>query len=243
MQNIFLDEIYTHENHKTAEGCKRFFKTQKGEYAYGDMFLGVPAPILRKIAKKYYNTLSLKDLNNALKNKYHELRACALMVLILQYQKSREVRKRKQIFELYLANTDYINNWDLVDISAANIVGNYLFNDNQENSQQILYKLANTEHLWSQRIAIVATHYFIKQKQYDITFELSKKFFTHQHDLMHKAVGWMLREIGKQDISALRSYLNKYSECMPRTTLRYAIEKFDKEERKKFLSVKYKNLS
>ena len=243
MLNEFLDDIYKHQNPKIAEGCKRFFKTKEGEYSYHDLFLGVPAPILRKIAKNHFKNLTLKDFNISIQDKYHEIRACTLMVLILQYQKCRDAQKRKQMFEMYIANTDYINNWDLVDISAANIVGNYLYNYNRKNSQQILYKLANTEHLWSQRIAIVATHYFIKQKQYDLTFELSKKFFTHQHDLMHKAVGWMLREVGKQDKLVLKSFLEKYSESIPRNTLRYAIEKFNDTERKNFLHMRNKSLS
>lgn len=243
MLNKFLVDICEHQSPKIAEGCKRFFKTKEGEYSYHDLFLGVPAPILRKIAKNYFKNLTLKDLNITIQDKYHEVRACSLMVLILQYQKKEDEKTRKNIFDFYLSNTNHINNWDLVDISAANIVGNYLYKYNQKNSQQILYKLANTEHLWSQRIAIVATHYFIKQKQYDLTFELSKKFFTHQHDLIQKAVGWMLREVGKQDKLVLKSFLEKYSESMPRSTLRYALEKFNNTERKYFLHVRNKSLS
>lgn len=243
MQNRFLDDIYKHQNEQIAEGCKRFFKTQKGEYSHHDIFLGVPAPILRKIAKTYFKNLTLKDLNAIIKNKHHEIRACAIMVLILQYQKTNNPNIRKEIRDFYLSNTKHINNWDLVDISASNIIGHYLYNYNHKNSQQILQKLADTEHLWSQRIAIVSTHYFIKQNQYDITLRLSEKFFDHKHDLMHKAVGWMLREIGKRDKKVLTDFLNKNISNIPRITLRYAIEKFDKTEKEVFISKRNKTLS
>ena len=243
MLSNFLDDIYKRQNSKIAEGCKRFFRTQKGEYSYHDVFLGVPAPVLRKIAKNYFKTLTLQDLNNAIQNKYHEVRSCTLMVLILQYQHTNNTETKKQIFDFYLSNINYINNWDLVDISASNIIGNYLFHHNQKSSQEIIQKLANTEHLWSQRIAIVSTHYFIKQKQYNITLNLSEKFCRHKHDLIHKATGWMLREIGKQDKKVLVEFLNKNIKIMPRITLSYAIEKFDKKEKENFISIRNKTLS
>jgi len=235
MKNKFLNDILKHKNPQIAENSKRFFKTQKGEYSEHDIFLGVQAPLLRKIAKIYFKELNIEDFSILITNKYHEVRACALMALILKYKKANNEQSRRQIFQFYMANTKYINNWDLVDISASNIIGHYLFNYNKTNSQQVLLSLANQESLWAQRIAIVATHYFIKQNKYDTTLALSKKLLNHKHDLMHKAIGWMLREVGKQNKDILVNLLETNINIMPRTTLRYAIEKFNENERKTFL--------
>lgn len=242
MKKIFIDEILSHKNSEIAAGAKRFFKIEEGEYGHGDIFLGVPAKILRQISKKYYTEISLGDVAIALQSKYHEVRACSLMMLILQYKKTRDVILKKEIFDLYLANTDYINNWDLVDISACNIVGDYLFNFGYESALEILQELAFSGYLWKQRIAIVSTHYFIKKKDFGLTIKLAKLFLNHNHDLIQKAVGWMLREVGKQDLTMLLSFLEESAKYMPRTMLRYSIEKLDEKQRKSFLSVRKEKL-
>lgn len=245
MKYSFVAEIKKHENRGIALGSKRFFKTEKGSYGYGDLFLGVKSGILRKIAKTYFNRLTFDDIKFLLVSEYHEIRLCTLMVLVLKYKKTllSDVQNKRQIFYLYLDNADYINNWDLVDISAAHIVGDFLFNYEIECAEDILLGLANTNHLWKQRISIVSTHYFIKQKHIDLTLKLALKFLSHKHDLIHKSVGWMLREVGKIDEVSLMKFLTENAKYMPRTMLRYAIEKFDENKRKLFLAVKYQPLS
>lgn len=207
-----------------------FFKTGKGQYGEGDKFLGVVVPDTRKIAKANLK-LPFLELKKLLKNPYHECRLCALLILVEKFKKANE-KERKELFDFYLSQTKYINNWDLVDLSCRFIVGEYLL-DKQDRS--ILYQLAERDWLWDQRIAVVSTYTFIKNKQYDDILALSEKLLTHQHDLMHKAIGWMLREMGKMDINSLYAFLDKYYRVMPRTMLRYAIEKLTKEEREHYM--------
>ncbi len=206
-----------------------YFKTGKGEYSEHDVFLGIRVPILRKFVKRN-NEISISECIKLLKSRYHEERLSALFLLIYHFEKGNG-KDRTAIYELYLANTKHINNWDLVDSSAYKIVGVYLF----DRSRKPLYRLARSKNLWERRIAIIATFYFIKHKQFVDTLALSKLLLKDEEDLMHKAVGWMLREVGKHNIQAEKKFLKTHYKNMPRTMLRYAIEKFPEYERKQYL--------
>ena len=214
---------------KQAKILSRFFKTSKGEYGEGDVFLGVIVPEQRKVAKKYLN-LSLKDLQELLSSKIHEYRLTSLFILIDKYRKSDE-KSKKEIVDFYLKNTKNINNWDLIDLSSGKILGNYLLNKNKS----ILYKLAKSKSLWERRISIMATSEFIRNNKFEDTLKISEILLKDKHDLIHKAVGWMLREIGKRDLSVEEKFLKKHLKKMPRTMLRYAIEKFDEKKRRYYL--------
>ena len=211
-----------------AEHSLRFFKTGKGEYGEGDKFLGIRVPVLRKHAKQF-SELSLIEIQKLLKSIYHEERLCALFLLVQKYEKSKH--EKSVIYRLYLDNTQCINNWDLVDSSAHKIVGVHLLDKNKSP----LYKLAKSKDLWERRIAIISTLHFIKNQKFEDALEISKQLLNDKEDLIHKAVGWMLREIGKQAPVVERSFLHNRYRKMPRTMLRYAIEKFPDAERKKYL--------
>lgn len=203
-----------------------FFKTGKGQYGEGDRFLGVVVPNTRKVAKAYAKEATRKDIAALISSPYHEIRLCALLILIQKFIKA-EVDERKEIYDFYLKHTESINNWDLVDLSAPYIIGAYLL----DKPRNVLYKLADSELLWNNRIAIVATQTFIRNNDLDDTFALSLKLMSHPHDLIHKAVGWMLREAGKRNRHRLLTFVDEHRGEMPRTMLRYAIEKFSPEER------------
>lgn len=210
----------------------RFFKTGVGEYGYGDEFLGVMVPQVRVIVKEVWKDISLEEIETLLHSPYHETRLTALLLLVKIYEaKEASNDIKEKVFEIYTSNTDYINNWDLVDLSAPNIVGQHLLNKDCS----LLYEFAQSNHLWKQRIAVVATLTFIRKGEFTHTYSLAKLFMDTKHDLMKKAVGWMLREAGKRDVTRLRNFLNEYKNVMPRTMLRYAIEKFSSEERKEFM--------
>ncbi|HPH98978.1 MAG TPA: DNA alkylation repair protein [Chitinophagaceae bacterium] len=218
-------------NPTKAVGVARFFKTGKGEYGEGDVFLGIAVPQIRIVAKQCKD-LSLKEIEKLLQSKIHEERLLGLIILVNQFKKADE-DKQKQIFDLYLSNTKYINNWDLVDCSAEYIIGGYLVN----RSKTILKKLAQSTSIWKKRIAIMATFQFIKQKQHEHTFIIAKILLKDDHDLIHKAVGWMLREVGKRISEAIEeTFLQQHYQQMPRTMLRYAIERFEEKKRKKYLN-------
>lgn len=230
--NNLKKEIKKAAKPKQAKILQRFFKTGKGEYGEGDIFLGIKVPIQRKIAKKY-NNLSLVDLKKLINSKIHEHRLIALFVLIDQYKRG-DKQKEKKIFNFYLKNIKYINNWDLVDLSAPNIVGCFLL----DKERDVLYRLAKSKNLWQRRIAIVSTFTFIRNQQFNDTLEISRILLSDKYDLIHKAVGWMLREVGKRDQKIEEKFLNKYYQKMPRTILRYAIEKFSPMKRRLYLRKK-----
>ena len=207
-----------------AKIMMRFFKTGKGEYGEGDIFLGISVPNQRLIAKEFYQQVSLNDIKNLLNSNIHEYRLTALLILVLKYEKSKDELVRKDIIDFYLAQTSQINNWDLVDTSCYKILGHYCFHQKRE---ELLFELADSEDLWEKRIAIVSMMYFIKQKSFSIVPEIVLKNLHHSHDLMHKANGWMLREMGKMNEEKLIEFLDEYTLQMPRTTLRYALEKID----------------
>lgn len=215
-----------------AKASSWYFKTGKGEYGYGDVFFGVTVPQMRQIAKKYKD-LNLKEIENLLKNKVHECRLTGLLILVQKYEEGDEA-ERSRIAKFYLSHTKYINNWDLVDLSSHSILGHYLLKRNRN----VLYKLARSKNLWERRIAVISTFEFTREGQCEDSFRLAKILLKDEHDLMHKAVGWMLREAGKKCPKTEERFLKKYASFMPRTMLRYAIEKFPGKKRKAYLLIK-----
>ena len=217
---------------EVAETMQWFFKTGKGDYGEGDIFIGLKVPIQRKLASEFKD-LSPDDIEKLLSSTIHEERLISLFILINKYQKADE-KGKKVIFNFYLKNRKGINNWDLVDISAPKIVGRYLL----EKDKCILFKFAVSKNLWERRIAILSTQEFIKNNNYKPTLQLAKMLIKDKQDLIHKAVGWMLREVGKKNITLEENFLRVYYKEMPRTMLRYAIEKFPETKRKKYLQGK-----
>jgi 3-methyladenine DNA glycosylase AlkD len=213
------NDLLTFANKDKTRVLMRYFKTQKGEYGEGDIFLGVTVPLQRKIAKKGL-ALSFAGVEKLLKSKIHEHRFTALEILAMKFEKAKTESEKEKIVALYLKNRNYINNWDLVDTSAPYIIGEHYFSKPKD----FLYSLAKSENIWDRRIAMVATHHFIKNGNFEDTFKLTKIYLNDKHDLIHKATGWMLREVGKRDLDALINYLDAYYLEMPRTMLRYAIE-------------------
>lgn len=224
-------ELRSLENRQKAKSLSRYFKTGKGDYAEGDVFLGLNLPQLRSISKKY-SDLSLSEIALLLKSKIHEERLVSLLILVNLYEKN--IHHRKKIFDFYLNNLEYINNWDLVDLSSYKIVGRFLYGWNKEYFS-ILKSLAKSRNIWERRISIVSTYYFIKNNEFNEALKISKMLLRDEHDLIHKAVGWMLREIGKRNQNVLENFLKKHYKQMPRTMLRYSIEKFSENKRKSYL--------
>lgn len=227
-------ETIKNELNKIADKDKaihlsRFFKTGKGDYGEGDIFIGIRVPDQRKIAKLFSDT-NLSEIDKLLNDPIHEFRLTALLILIEIYKKADE-NEQEKIVELYLNKTSRINNWDLVDLSAPQITGHFFYGRNRDK----LYQLVKSNSLWEQRIAVVSTYYFIKRNDFKEILTFSEMLLEHKHDLIHKATGWMLREAGKMDLSVLRNFLDTYHKVMPRTMLRYSIEKLDETERHKYM--------
>lgn len=219
------------KNPEKAKILSRFFKTGKGEYGEGDIFWGITVPEIRIIAKKY-KELTLEDSQKLLQSEVHEHRLTALLILTYKFPKAAS-EEQKQIVDLYLKNTKYINNWDLIDLSAPKIIGAYLLENSKE--RKILYTLAKSTNLWKKRIAILSTYTLLKQNRFEETLKISEILLQDKHDLIHKGVGWMLREMGKMSQKTEEDFLNKHYKEMPRTMLRYAIEKFSEEKRKFYM--------
>ncbi len=230
---LITKEMRKLANSKIAEHSQRFFKTAKGEYGEGDVFIGIRVPELRKLAKKYIE-LSITDLKKLVKSKIHEERLTGLLILVNKYKSAKVEQEREKLYQLYIRHFKYINNWDLVDVTCPHIIGRHLMDKNRE----ILYVWAKSDHLWTRRIAIITNGWFIRNGDLRDVFKISKILLTDKHDLIHKAVGWMLREAGKKDLKALEAFLKKHYKNMPRTMLRYSIEKFPESKRKKYLSGK-----
>jgi len=208
----------------------RFFKTGPGQYGEGDKFIGVKVPITRKVAREF-DGLSLAEVECLLHSDIHEERLLALVILVGQFEKGDDAIQ-KQIYDLYLTNTAYINNWDLVDLSAPQIVGGYLHN----RSRRPLDRLAKSANLWERRISILATFNFIREGDFNDTLKIAKMLLKDKEDLIHKAVGWMLREVEKREVTVLEAFLDEYCRVMPRTMLRYAIERFPEQKRRAYLN-------
>ena len=223
------EEIRELASKKIAKHSLRFFKTGKGEYGYGDIFLGVRAPEIRSIAKKHID-ISIADMKNLIKSKYHEERFLGLIILVNKYSKSNN-EIRNQLYKIYVSSFKYINSWDLVDVTCSHVIGKHLM----DKDRSILYTWAKSEDLWTKRIAIVSTHFFIRKNDLQDTFKIADILLNDNHDLIHKAVGWMLREAGKRDIKKEEGFLKKHYKTMPRTMLRYSIEKFPEDKRQKYL--------
>ena len=221
--------VKNHSNNEQGIFLQRFFKTGKGEYGEGDIFAGIKVPVSRKIANQFKD-LGFTDLQKIIKSKIHEERLITLFILVAKYKKADE-REKEKIFNFYIKNIRYVNNWDLVDLSAEKIIGAYL----TDKDKRLLFDLVNSNSIWERRIAIMSTFYFIKANQFAATLKISELLLKDKHDLIHKAVGWMLREIGKRDIQAEEIFLQKYYKKMPRTMLRYAIEKFPETKRLDYL--------
>ncbi len=222
-------ELINLGDEQRAAHSQRFFKTGKGEYGEGDIFLGIRVPVLRKLAKKHRD-ITVKESEELLTSKFHEERLLSLLMLVQIFNRGDEPIKR-EVYRLYLENTAFINNWDLVDASAEHIVGAYLF----EKDRQPLYELAVSDLLWDRRISIISTFHFIKRGEFADSLKIAEILLKDEEDLIHKAVGWMLREIGKRDFEAEEEFLKKHYKNMPRTMLRYAIERFPEEKRQDFL--------
>jgi 3-methyladenine DNA glycosylase AlkD len=229
--NEIIEELEKYINNDKINVLTRFFKTGKGEYGEGDKFIGVTVPNQRKVVQKFYKMVSVSDVIDLLHSDIHEYRLTSLLLLVKIFEKSKDNDLKREIYEAYISNTDDINNWDLVDSSAHKIMGPYL--ENRDRS--ILYEFAKKNHLWKQRISIMTTFHFIKNGDFEDALKISKILLNHEHDLIHKAVGWMLREIGNRDYQIEYDFLIKYYNQMPRTMLRYSIEKFDENIRQKFL--------
>lgn len=225
-------ELQKFADKKQAKILQRFFKTGKGEYAEGDSFLGIKVPVTRSLIKNYLN-LPLSEIEILLHSNIHEERLAALLICVSQAKKADDI-KLKSLFDFYISNTKWINNWDLVDLSAEHIVGKYLF----MKDKTLLYTLSESENLWERRISVLSTFYFIKQNYFEISLQIIEKLLKDKHDLIHKACGWMLREIGKRNFEIAFDFLKLHYRYMPRTMLRYAIEKFPEETRQKFLKNK-----
>lgn len=238
-----INELMSLKNDKQQAILTRFFKCGEGEYGYGDKFLGLKVPQTREIVKQAKREVSLDEIQKLLLSEWHEVRLCGFLLLTEEMKTAIPKRKepkylhaerRKQLAYFYLANAKRANNWDLVDLSTEYILGPYLLLPDEKGKsipRDILYQLAESDNLWEQRIAIVTTLSFIRAQQFQDTIELAKKFLNHKHDLIHKATGWALREVGKRDKDLLIDFLEENYMKMPRTMLRYAIEKFPEDER------------
>ncbi|MFN6946635.1 MAG: DNA alkylation repair protein [Cytophagaceae bacterium] len=226
-----IDDLNQHANVDRASVMVRFFKTGKGEYGEGDVFIGVSVPVVKKIAKAYARAVSLSETKKLLQHSIHEIRLAGTFILVFKFEKANNDSEKKEIVDFYLDNIHAFNNWDLIDASAHKILGVYWV----DKSKDTLYALANSGDLWKQRIAIMATFYDIKRGEFKHTLGIAEILLHHPHDLIHKAVGWMLREVGKKNLDVELDFLMKHYRSMPRTMLRYAIEKFDPELRLRFL--------
>jgi len=222
-------DLLKYSDKKKAKIVQRFFKTGPGEYAQGDIFLGITAPMLR-ILSKQYQSLAFNETLQLLKSRIHEERLLSLLIIILKYRKVVLSEKRK-IYKAYLNHSKYVNNWDLVDVSAKHIIGDFLKNKDRTP----LYKLARSDSLWERRIAILSTFHFIENNDFEDTLKIAEILISDPHDLIHKAVGWMLREVGKRDRDSEERFLKRYYTAMPRTMLRYAVERFPETKRQAYL--------
>jgi len=222
-------ELLKNRNKEQAKHLSGFFKTGKGQYGEGDVFLGIKVPVQREIVKKFKDA-ELKEIQELLNDEFHECRLTGLLILVNKYKNSEN---KREIFDFYLKNTKRINNWDLVDLSAPNIVGSFLLDKKKE--RKILYSLVKSKNLWERRIAVLSAFSFLRNNDHEDILKIAEILLKDEHDLIHKAVGWMLREVGKRDKEVEVSFLKKYYQKMPRTMLRYAIEKFNDRERKFFM--------
>lgn len=238
MNSPLYTAILAHADPSQVEGLSRFFKTGKGQYGEGDRFLGIKVPVTREVVKQYWQTTSFDDLETCIRSEYHELRLAALLALVQLFKHAKkDVGLQKQCIDFYLSHTEFINNWDLVDLSCYELLGTWLL----DKDRTLLYDLARDgKTIWEQRIGMVSTMQFLRYGQLDDTYAIADIFLAKSkplHDLLQKAVGWLLREAGKRDEQRLKEWLSERYQAMPRTMLRYAIEKFTEEERQQYLKL------
>jgi 3-methyladenine DNA glycosylase AlkD len=229
-----LKVLISLSNKEKKEFLPRFFKTGKGEYGEGDIFWGITVPNIREVAKRYFKNISLEDVKPLLNNEVHEVRLTGYIILTYKFEKG-DINTKREIYHFYINNLDGCNNWDIVDLSCYKILGEYLYISKE--STDILYDFARSKNMWKQRISIVSTFSFIKKNEFKHTLEISKILLKSKEDLIQKAIGWMLREVGKRDIGVLREFLNTNIKDISRTSLRYAIERMDEKERKVYLKM------
>ncbi|MFZ2390390.1 MAG: DNA alkylation repair protein [Minisyncoccales bacterium] len=229
MIDKIIKELKSKKNLVDAGILSWFFKTGKGQYGEGDVFWGIRVPVIREIVKKFKEA-SLEDIQELLDSKVHEHRLTGLLILVEKY---KQEENKKEIYNFYLKNTKNINNWDLVDLTAPNIIGNFLLENKKE--RKILYSLVKSKNLWERRISILSTFTLLRNKEYEDVLKISEILLNDKHDLIHKAVGWMLRELGKRDKAIEIEFLEKYCKVMPRTMLRYSLEKFEAKEKEKYM--------
>lgn len=227
-------ELLVLKNSEKAKILQGFFKTGKWTYGEWDIFLWITVPQQRQIVKKYFKEVDLDEIQKLLKSKYHEFRMVWLLCLVYKYENFKIEKNQKEIFNFYINNLKYVNSWDLVDLTCPKIVGDYLLDKNKD----MLYYFAKDKNMWIQRISIVSTMTFIKKWLFEDTIKIAEILLNHKHDLIHKAVWWMLREVGKKDLEILETFLDKHYNKMPRTMLRYSTEKFDEKKRKYYLMKK-----
>ncbi|MEK7651829.1 MAG: DNA alkylation repair protein [Patescibacteria group bacterium] len=223
-------ELKKKANPAKAKILQGFFKTKPGEYGAGDIFLGITVPEIRKIAN-HFSKLSLLDIQKLLSSKIHEYRLIALEILVIQYERTDDLQTKKKIVQAYIKNRKSINNWDLVDLSAPYILGDWF----REKNKALLYRWAGSKNIWEKRIAIITTFEFIKHGQFTDTLKISKLLLNDKHDLIQKAVGWMLREVGKKSLKTEKEFLDIHYKRMPRTMLRYAIERMSKKDKAHYM--------
>ena len=233
--NVLLEEMLSHADPSQVAGLSRFFKTGPGQYGEGDKFLGIKVPVTREVVKACWSRTGFPELEECITSEYHEVRLAALLALVQIFTKAGKTKQgitRQQCVDFYLSHTAYINNWDLVDLSCYPLLGVWLL----DKGRSLLYDLARDgKTIWEQRIGIVSTMTFIRHGELDDTFAIADILLHHPHDLIHKAVGWLLREAGKRDNPALEAFLSTRAASMPRTMLRYAVEKFPEQERRNLL--------
>jgi 3-methyladenine DNA glycosylase AlkD len=234
--NALYESILSKQDPSQVEGLSRFFKTGKGQYGEGDQFLGIKVPVTREVVKQCWQQTSLDDLETCIRSEYHEMRLAALLTLVQIFKHAKkDIALQQQCIDFYLTHTEFINNWDLVDLSCYELLGTWLL----DKDRTLLYDLArNGKTIWEQRIGMVSTMQFLRHGQLDDTYAIAEIFLVKPkplHDLLQKAVGWLLREAGKRDEQRLKDWLSTYYQTMPRTMLRYAIEKFTEKERLQFL--------
>ncbi len=227
-----LQRLYALANPARAAQLRRFFKTGPGEYGEGDRFLGVSLPQTRALVKKFWRETDFAELEELYASPWHEARAAAVLTLVEKFEKTKDEAARKAVFDFYVQHLPRANNWDLIDVSVYKIIGVYLYN---KEDRSLFYRLARSKSLWEQRASIVGTMYLVKRGDFQITLALAERFLTHPHDLMHKACGWLLREVGKKDESVLCAFLDKHHKQMPRTMLRYALERLSPALKKRYM--------
>lgn len=235
---MLYDEILSKQDPSQVAGLSRFFKTGIGQYGEGDMFLGIKVPVTREVVKQYWKSTTFEDLETCIRSEYHEMRLAALLCLVQIFgHAKKDIDLQRKCVEFYLSHTQYINNWDLVDLSCYELLGTWLL----DKERTVLYNLARDgQTIWEQRIGVVSTMQFIRHGQFDDTYAIAEIFLEKPkplHDLLQKAVGWLLREAGKRDENRLKDWLSIRCNTMPRTMLRYAIEKFPKEEQNQWMNV------